>query len=137
MSALLDEIIADRKEKAIEYEDYLKKVAELSKQVMAGKSLDTPAQLNTPGRFALYNNLLPKSVVIQGVVSASENPYIPDVAILELAIEIDTKIKEVRSDNWRENDTKERQIKAALYGILKEFDEVERIFLVIKYQKEY
>jgi type I restriction enzyme, R subunit len=137
MSALLDEIIADRKEKAIEYEDYLKKVAELSKQVMAGKSVDTPAQLNTPGRFALYNNLLPKSVVIQGVVSASENPYIPDVAILELAIEIDTKIKEVRSDNWRENDAKERQIKAALYDILKEFDEVERIFLVIKYQKEY
>jgi type I restriction enzyme, R subunit len=137
MSALLDEIIANRKAKAIEYEDYLKKVAELSKQVMAGKSVDTPVQLNTPGRFALYNNLLPKSDVISGVVTASEHPYIPDVDVLELAIKIDTEIKEVRSDNWRGNDTKERQIKAALYGILNNFDEVERIFLIVQQQQEY
>jgi type I restriction enzyme R subunit len=137
MSGLLDEIIADRKTKAIEYEEYLIKVAELSKQVMAGKSVDTPAQLNTSGRFALYNNLLPKSAIVPGIVAASENPYIPDVAILKLTIEIDTKIKDVRSDNWRGNKSKEQQIKAALYEILKEVDEVERIFLIIQKQHEY
>jgi type I restriction enzyme, R subunit len=97
MSALLDEIIANRKAKAIEYEEYLIKVANLSKQVMAGKSVDTPAQLNTPGRFALYNNLLPKSASVPGVVAASENPYIPDVAILELTIEIERMFKNTES----------------------------------------
>ena len=50
MSALLDEIIAARKAKAIEYEAYLKKIAELAKLVQAGQAADTPAALNTPGR---------------------------------------------------------------------------------------
>ncbi len=46
MSALLAEIIAARKAKAIEYEEYLKRIAELAKQVEAGKADDTPG---TPG----------------------------------------------------------------------------------------
>ncbi len=57
MSALLDEIIAARKAKAIEYEEYLKRIAELARRVEAGQAEETPEQLNTPGRRALYNNL--------------------------------------------------------------------------------
>ena len=45
MSALLDEIIADRKAKAIDYEEYLKRIAELAKQVQSGQADDTPEQL--------------------------------------------------------------------------------------------
>jgi type I restriction enzyme, R subunit len=133
MSALLDEIIANRKAKAIEYEEYLRKVAELSKQVMAGKADDTPVQLNTPGRLALYNNLLNKTTSTQAVVAETGNSY----GSIVMAIEIDTKIKDVRSDNWRGNKTKEQQIKAALYETLNNIDEVERIFLIIQQQQEY
>ncbi len=57
MSALLDEIIAARKAKAIEYEEYLKRIAELAKRVEAGQAEDTPKALDTPGKRALYNNL--------------------------------------------------------------------------------
>ncbi len=57
MSALLDEIIAARKAKAIEYEEYLKRIAELAKKVEAGQAEETPKTLNTPGKRALYNNL--------------------------------------------------------------------------------
>ena len=42
MSALLDEIIAARKAKAIEYEDYLKRIAELARRVEAGQAEETP-----------------------------------------------------------------------------------------------
>src|SRR5216110_2253555 len=75
MSALLDEIIAARKAKAIEYEEYLKRIAELAKKVEAGQAEETPAQLNTPGRRALYNNL-------------NQN--------VELAVKIDEAVKQVR-----------------------------------------
>ncbi len=44
MSALLDEIIAARRAKAIEYEEYLKRIAELAKKVGAGQSEDTPGE---------------------------------------------------------------------------------------------
>ncbi len=43
----------------------------------------------------------------------------------------------IRPGSWRGVQTKEQVIKAALYGILKDVDEVERIFLIIKQQMEY
>jgi type I restriction enzyme R subunit len=116
MSALLDEIIAARKAKAIEYEEYLKQIAELAKRVEAGQSDETPQTLNTPGRRALYNNL-------------NQNE--------ELSIKIDEVVKQVRPDGWRGIQAREQVIKAALYGILQDVAEVERIFPIIKQQKEY
>jgi type I restriction enzyme R subunit len=116
MSALLDEIIAARKAKAIEYEEYLKQIAELAKRVEAGQSEETPEQLNTPGRRALYNNL-------------NQNE--------EMAIEIDETVKRIRPDGWRDLQAREQVIKAALYDILQDEAEVERIFLIIKRQREY
>ncbi|RLC11236.1 MAG: restriction endonuclease subunit R, partial [Deltaproteobacteria bacterium] len=57
MSALLDELIADRKARAIEYEEYLKRIAELAKRVDAGQANDTPEPLKkSPALRALYNN---------------------------------------------------------------------------------
>jgi len=57
MSALLDEIIAARKAKAIEYEEYLKRIAALAAKVQAGLAEETPEDLDTPGKRALWNNL--------------------------------------------------------------------------------
>ena len=58
MSALLDEIIASRKAKAIEYEEYLKRIADLVKKVEAGHADDILEVLKTsPALRALYNNL--------------------------------------------------------------------------------
>ncbi len=61
MSALLDEIIAARKAKAIAYEEYLKRLAELAKRVEAGYGDDVSENLNTPGKRALFNNLNKKT----------------------------------------------------------------------------
>src|SRR5262249_14365929 len=57
MSALLNEIIADLKALRTDYETFLKRIADLAKQVQAGKATDTPEKLDTPGKRALYNNL--------------------------------------------------------------------------------
>lgn len=140
MSALLDEIIAARKAKAIEYEEYLKQVAELAKRVAAGQAEDTPKQLDTPGRRALYNLLR------QGAASDGA-PHVAEPAahygnaeqgdLLALALKIDETVKHTRPDGWRGVQAKENVIKAALYRILQDVAEVERIFLIIRQQKEY
>jgi len=116
MSALLDEIIATRKAKAIEYEEYLKRIAELAKRVEAGHGEETPEHIDTPGRRAIYSNL-------------SNNE--------ELAIKIDHAIRRVRPDAWRGIPAREQAIKQALFEELHNVDEVERIFLIVKQQKEY
>jgi len=57
MSQLLDEVIAARKAKAIQYEEYLQKIGDLANQVEAGHSDNTPESLDTPAKRALFNNL--------------------------------------------------------------------------------
>jgi type I restriction enzyme R subunit len=58
MSTLLDEIITARRATAIEYAEYLKRVAALARRVEAGLAEDTPEPLkNSPALRALYNNL--------------------------------------------------------------------------------
>lgn len=116
MSALLDEVIAARKAKAIEYEAYLKRIAELAAKVEAGYPDETPERLDTPGKRALYNNL-----------NQDE----------ELALKIDDAVKDVRPDAWRGIQAREQVIKAALHNVLQDVSEVERIFLIIRAQREY
>ncbi len=57
--------------------------------------------------------------------------------MLELAQNIDGEVKRVRPDGWRGVQARKQMIKAALYKILREEAEVERIFLIIKAQGEY
>jgi type I restriction enzyme R subunit len=52
-------------------------------------------------------------------------------------LRIDETVKKTRPDDWRDVQPKERVIKAALYGVLQDVVEVERIFLIIRAQKEY
>lgn len=140
MSALLDEIIAARKAKAIEYEEYLKRIAELVKKVEAGQAEDTPEQLNTPGRRALYNNLGRGTSVGNASVAAESTAFYKNATnddVLDLAIKIDETVKRNRPDSWRGVQTREQVIKQALYGVLQDVAEVERIFLIIKAQREY
>jgi len=116
MSKLLDEIIQARKGKAIEYEEYLKRIAELVKKVEAGKAEDTPEKLDTSGKRALYNNL-------------GKNE--------DLALRIDASVLASRPDDWRGVQPREQVIKKAIFEVLKDAAEVERIFLIIKSQAEY
>jgi type I restriction enzyme R subunit len=116
MSKLLDELIALRKARAIEYEEYLKRVAEIAKKVEAGHPDDTPAQISTPGLRALYSNL-------------GQNK--------ELAMKINETVRRVRPDGWRGVLAREQVIKHALYEILGSFPDVERIFRIIEKHREY
>jgi len=46
-------------------------------------------------------------------------------------------VKTTRPDGWRGVQAREQIIKAALYGVLQDVTEVERIFLIITQQPEY
>ena len=63
--------------------------------------------------------------------------FVEKARALDLALRIDETVKQVRSDDWRVVEPRERAIKQALYDIVKHVYEVECIFLIIKAQKEY
>ena len=138
MSALLQEIIAQRKARAVEYEEYLQRVADLVRQVTSGQADATPAALDTPGRRALYNNLTSdgqQGHPIHEGANAAYRTARDDAEIL--ALRIDEAIKQARPDGWRGVPAREQMIKSAMYEILQDVAEVERLFPIVFQQTEY
>lgn len=138
MSELLDEIIAQRKAKAIEYQEYLKKIADVVNKVNKGQDAGIPSSLDSPGKVAIFNNL--------GATASGQGEAAEDQATfittnkkdrIDLALQIDSTIKQVRHDGWRGNQARENVIKRALYGVLQDEDAVEHLFAIIKNQNEY
>jgi type I restriction enzyme, R subunit len=141
MSVLLDEIIIARKELAIEYEDYLKRIAELVKQVEAGHADTLPASLDSPGKRALYSNLKSdamETIAANQMLAENRPGFVAQVdPYTVLALRIDEAVKANRPDGWRGVQAKEQIVKQAIYSVVKDVAEVERLFLIIKAQSEY
>jgi type I restriction enzyme R subunit len=117
MSDLLTEILDNLRQNQIDYEEFLKQIADVAKRVQLGTVADTPPSLTTPGKRALYNNL--------GNDEA-------------LALLVHDTVLRVKPNAFRGNQIKERVIKAALLPLLNNSQaEVERIFLIIAAQNEY
>ena len=117
MSELLDTLIQQRKEEALAYKQYLAKIVELTRQVQnPARSSSYPKAMNTPARRALYDNL-----------GEDEG----------LAVAMDREIRSTKKDGWRGNRIKERQVRYAIRRHIPDKIEAERIFELVKNQREY
>lgn len=116
MSKLLGAIIIELREKKINYEEYLKKMATLAGKVYNTKRDNLPDSIKTSAQRALFHNL-----------NKDESR----------ALEIDEAVRKVKMVDFRGNERKERLIKQEIYQILQDEQEVERIFSIIKEQRDY
>ncbi len=131
MSKLLDEVIKARKKEGLAYLEYLKKIAQLAKQVQQGRDDSTPKALDSPGRRAIYNQL-------RKVLGAdAANGKGQDDDILAVAMKIDDHIKANRPNAWRGHQPKEQRIKELIHEVVQDIDVVESLFAIIKAQREY
>ncbi len=116
MSVLLDELIKQRKNGAVSYEQFLKQIEELANKVQPeNKQSQYPAKINTPTKQALYE------------IMQDED--------LTLAMEADISYN--IEENWIGNTLKERKVKHAIARHVSDPDEVENILEIIKNQREY
>jgi type I restriction enzyme, R subunit len=120
MSDLLDDLIQERRQQAISYQEYLEKVLQLAQQVKqpTGTAQSTyPPSLDTAAKRSLYDNLGKDEV---------------------LAIRIDTAIRYTKKEGWIGNRFKEKEIarvireEAARYNI-----NVDEVLELVKNQREY
>ena len=107
-----------------------------------GSSLiSSSVKLNTPGKRAIYNNLLVKRCSARS--EALHDDVVQyraeaEVWALNLALQIDEAVRRVRPNAFRGNQAKENVIKAVLLPLLGDDPaEVERVFLIIRAQTEY
>jgi type I restriction enzyme R subunit len=83
MSELLDALVEKLRQEAIDYQEYLKEVAELARKIAdPNRGGDYPASINSAGKRALYDFLFED----EGLV-----------------IEVDKAIRDSAQDGWRAN----------------------------------
>lgn len=117
MSELLDALIAQRKTEAIDYEAYLAKIVELTKQAKSPETTTSyPAAVNTAAKRALYDNL-----------GEDES----------LALSIDAAIRSTKKDAWRGNRFKEKEVRNAIKAHVSDPELVGIIFDLVRNQNEY
>lgn len=139
MSELLDALILQRKQEALDYKAYLAKIVGLTKQVSKPESqLAYPTSINRPVLRALYDNLEVSGASSVHEPSASYDSEAPEAARTETALAVDRAIRGVKKDGWRGNKFKEREVRNAIKTELGNDEAlVGRIFEIVKNQREY
>ena len=122
MSEILEDLIRQRKKEVINYEEYLKRIEELTKVIFKGENVENPYPESigdSQAKKALFDNL-----------EKIENRE-------EIVNKLDKAIKEARQDAWRGNRIKERKIQNAIYRTLQDKDLTAKLFDIVLKQDEY
>jgi hypothetical protein len=139
MSTLLAEVLADLKARRIDYEEFLKRMAEIAAQVRAGQADDTPEPLTqNAGLRALYNTLAAAPASSSRVAETKLPDGTAEVdPVLERAQQIDARLRANAPDGWRGVLPKEQEVKRLIYEAVQDTALVELLFPVIKARSEY
>ena len=118
MSEVLEQLIQDRRKGVIAYKELIAKYLDLARNVTKPEgNTNYPESVRNSGAMrALYDN-------------CGENE--------ELAVKLHQAVLKAKLDGFRNNPVKENKIKRALFLILQDDNEVERIYRIIVEQEEY
>ncbi|MDE5418473.1 HsdR family type I site-specific deoxyribonuclease [Labilibaculum sp. DW002] len=117
MSLLLDDLIRQRKEETIAYQEYLKKMKDLAEKVSnPSNSNNYPTSLDSAAKRALFDNLESNEI---------------------LALALDNVIQANKLDGWRDGGLKEKKLRIAVNGLMKSDEKTSELMQIIKAQSEY
>jgi type I restriction enzyme R subunit len=118
MSQLLDALIEQRRQKVLEYREYLEKIVTITKQLQqTSDRKNYPEAMTRPALQALYDNL-----------DCNE----------DLALAVDEAVRTTKQDGWRGNRIKQRMVKLAVRDALGPLSgRTDEIFELVKNQHEY
>ena len=118
MSSILEQLILDRKRGVIAYGQLLETYMQLAKNVTKPED----------------NSRYPESIRASGALRALYDNCGEDE---QAAIKLHKAIIKAKQEGFRNNPVKENKIKRALYQILNDEDEVERVYQIVVEQEEY
>lgn len=120
MAALLDEIIKQRREQAINYQEYLEQIRALAKKVVnptANKGHNYPDTIDTSAKQAIYDNFGNDEI---------------------LTTKIDTAVRCTKKAEWLGDRFKEREIANAIREETANYAvDIVEVMELVKAQKEY
>jgi len=116
MSQLLSDLVAQRRNDAIQYAEYLERISELVRRAKEGHGTSYPDTVKSSGQKALFDNL-------------NEDE--------ELTLRVDQAVRSVAPDGWRGHPMKEKKVRLCLKREISDHAQVERILQILKNHSEY
>ena len=139
MSALLDDLILQRKQEAMDYKAYLTRIVELTRMI-SGEEIQGsyPSSINSVPLRALYDNLMePQALAVHEPLAQYGTPSSFDPRV-EQVLALDRAIRNVKKADWRGNRFKEREVRNAIKSKLGDDEDLaSKIFEIVKAQREY
>ena len=139
MSELLDALIRQRKQEALDYKAYLAKIVALTGKVSQPETATPyPASIQNATLRALYDNLQePEVSVVRDPMTQYGGTPTSD-AREGRALALDRAIRRVKKADWRGNRFKEREVRNVIKSVLGDDEGLVRtIFELVKAQRDY
>ena len=142
MSVLLDDLIRERRQGAIEYQAYLRRIVALARRIEERTDTPYPQRINTGALRSLFDNInITDDSEIAEAGGQNESPRNREIRE-RMAVQLDEVILNSREDDWRGHKLKERKVKRAMaWVIAEEFGDyavdVDALFEIVKNQGEY
>ena len=143
MSRLLDALIRQRRQNAIDYQTYLARIAALTRQIDTYQTrVSYPSGINTAARQALFDNItISDASEIAETEGQNENPPNREIRA-RVALALDEAIRDSKEDDWKGHRLKERKVRLAMgKAVSEEFDDrvfdIDTLFELVKNQHEY
>ena len=139
MSKLLDALILQRKQEALDYKAYLARIVELTNKVSRPETQSSyPSNINSSALRSLFDNLENAQFSTVHDPPGQYGPA-PTIDTRELkALALDRAIRSVKKADWRGNKFKEREVCNAIRSELGDEEGlVNTIFKIVKAQSDY
>ena len=137
MSELLDALIAQRRQDALDYQTYLDRIVELARRVKKPETTTSyPPGINSGARRAFYDALSAVENLEARLPPATAVADVPD-AVASLTLRIDDEIRYVKQFGWRDNLFKEKQVRRAIHSIIGDAVLTDGLFELAKSQRDY
>ena len=145
MSGLLDALIRQRKQEAMDYKAYLARVVDLTRQISNAETRSSyPSGIDSAALRALFDNLetfaASQTPAVRQTSSDRDDEPSGDAtgARAATAVLVDRAIRRTKKADWRGNRMKEREVRRAISSVLgDDADLVDRIFEIVKAQRDY
>ena len=133
MSALLDDLLQQKREETADYEEFLRKAEELVRRLMA-RTPDAGVPSSLHGNreaTVLYNNLT-------SIPSTTFRYPEPDEARAAFALQLDLVVRDSAPSGWRNDQAREAVVQNALFPLLqRDREATAALFDIIKNQPGY
>ena len=142
MSVLLDDLIRQRRQGAIEYQAYLKRIVALTRRIEEQTDTPYPPRVNTGALRSLFDNInVTDGSEIAEAGGQNESPRNREIRE-RMSVALDEAILNSREDDWRGHRLKERKVRQAMARVIaEEFADyavdVDALFEIVKNQREY